>query len=329
MRRMVCKSHGDSLMLETHAPAPPLPDDGVRIAVHAAGVNFADTLMMAGTYQDKPRLPLTPGFEVAGTVLECGPAVAGLTPGLSPGTRVLAMLDHGGYADEAVAHARDVLPLPDAMSFETAAVFPIVYGTAHFGLCQRAGLREGERVLITGAAGGVGLTAVEVARRLGAVVVAAARGPDKLAVCRAHGATHLVDYRDAGLRDQVKTLTDGEGVDVVYEAVGGDLFDAALRSTAAGARVLVVGFAGGNVPKIPANYLLVKNLTVMGYSFPAFRRSQPEAVRASLEELLGWWEEGALKPHVWARYPLEEAMDALAAIRTRQVAGKVVLLPRG
>lgn len=303
-------------------PSPPLPLGCVRVAVRAAGVNFADTLIVQGTYQEKPPFPFAPGFEVAGTVIEVAADVTTRTVG----ERVFAVLDHGGFATEAIARAEDVHPLPHGMNDATAAAFPIAYGTSHFALMDRAGLKAGETLLVHGAAGGVGLTAVECGKAAGATVIATAGGADRLAVCTRHGADHTIDYKSEDIRQRVKDITAGRGVDVVYDPVGGEVFEASLRCTAPDGRLLVIGFAGGTVPQIPANHLLVKNLSVIGVYWGAYRRLAPARMAASFAELTAWYEAGKLHPHVSHTFPLEDAAEALKALKARQVTGKAVLV---
>jgi NADPH2:quinone reductase len=322
MRAVRCKTWGGPADLTVDEIDPPvLTPGGVRIAVRAAGVNFADTLIIAGQYQFKPPLPFTPGFEVAGEVVECAADVTRWRPG----DRVLAVVDHGGFAEEVVAPKNDVYGLPDAVDEVTAAAFAIAYGTSHLGLKYKAALAARDVLLVHGAAGGVGLTAVEVGKRLGATVIATASGADKLAVAAEYGAEHLIDYHTEDIRERVKEITHGRGADVVYDPVGGAAFDASLRCTAAGGRILVVGFASGTIPQIPANILLVKNLTVIGYYWGFYRRLAPELMTASFAELLVWLAEGKIRPHVSRTYPLEQARDALEALRARRSTGKIVL----
>lgn len=306
------------------APSPALRDGEVRIAVHAAGVNFADGLIVQGKYQEKPAFPFAPGFEVAGEVLEVAPDVGRV----APGDRVFAVLDHGGFADEAVARAEDVHLLPTGMDYATGAAFPIAYGTSHFALADRARLQAGETLLVHGAAGGVGLTAVECGKALGATVIATAGGADKLAVAAAHGADHGIDYRTEDVRARVKALTGGRGVDVVYDPVGGEVFDASLRCTAPDGRLLAIGFASGTVPQVPANHLLVKNLSVIGVYWGAYRRLAPQRISDSFDQLRSWFEAGSLKPRVSHTFPLEDAAAALKALKDRLVTGKAVLICR-
>jgi len=322
MRAVVCRALGvaEELVIED-IPIPPLTPGSVRIAVAAAGINFADTLIIAGKYQVKPPLPFSPGFEVAGRVLECAPGVSRC----APGDRVMAIVEWGGFAEEVVAPESQVFVLPAGVTDPVAAGFPIAYGTSHLGLTYRAALAAGETLLVHGAAGGVGLTAVEIGKRLGATVIATATGEEKLAIARAAGADHVLDSRSEEMRDRVKELTGGRGADVVYDPVGGKLFDASLRATAAGGRILLVGFASGDVPQIPANILLVKNIAAIGLNWGAYRTINPDWMRDSLEELLRWLGEGALRPHVSQTWPLEQAVEALAALRARKTTGKVVL----
>ena len=291
----------------------------------AAGVNFADTLMVNGKYQEKPSLPFTPGLELAGRVTALGEGVTGV----APGDRVIGLVDRGGFAEVALARAEEVYPIPDAMDFDVAAGFPITYGTAHGGLVWRADLRPGETLLVHGAAGGTGLAGVEVGKSLGAEVIATAGGPEKLEIARAHGADHLIDYRTEDIRERVKALTGGRGADVVFDPVGGEVFLASLRAVAWGGRLLVIGFAAGKVPEIPANILLVKNLAVFGLYWGAYRQKAPELLRSQFETLTGWYAEGRLKPLVSHRLDLAEAGEALDLLLTRKATGKVVLTAGG
>lgn len=326
MRAAVCSefSGPDDLTLGD-LPSPDIAAGCVRIAVRAAGCNFADTLMAKGEYQVKPQLPFAPGLEIAGFVTE----VAADVEGLGVGDRVMACVDYGGFAEEAVARASDVYRIPDKMRFVEAAGFPIVYGTSHIGLVEKLKVKAGETLLVHGAAGGVGLTAVEIGKALGARVIATAGGPDKLAVAERYGADDLIDYRKEDIRERVKALTDGRGADAVYDPVGGSAFDASLRATVQGGRILVVGFASGTVPQIPANIILVKNISVIGYYWGAHRKLDPALVQHSFAELLTWFEEGRLKPHVSHALPLEDASKALALLTGRKSTGKVVLTVGG
>lgn len=322
MRAMVCTELGDESRLSLTEIAPPdLPAGGVRIAVEAAGVNFADGLQIAGKYQERKAPPFVPGFEVAGRVLDIAPGVATCRPG----DRVMAILDGGGYAEQAVARADDVYLLPAGMDSRTAAGFPIAYGTSHHALTAKARLMPGETLVVHGAAGGVGLTAVEIGCALGARVIATARGSAKLAIAAEHGAAVGIDSEGEDIRERVKALTGGRGADVVYDPVGGPAFDASLRSIAIDGRILVVGFASRTVPQIPANILLVKNVTVIGYNWGAYRRHDPEGLRQSFEQLFAWFTAGRLKPLISHSLPLANAATAIGLLKSRTSTGKVVL----
>ena len=327
MKAVICRDWGgpESLSVE-EMPLPEPGPDQVLIDVAAAGVNFADTLMIAGKYQEKPPFPFSPGLEIAGTVRALGANVAGLRQG----QRVMALTDWGGYAEAALARAGDVYGIPDSLGAERfgwaeAAGFPITYGTAHCALRWHADLQPGEVLLVHGAAGGVGLAAVEVGKAIGATVIATAGGADKLAVARAHGADHLINYRDEDIRERVKEITAGKGADVVFDPVGGDVFDASLRCIAWSGRILVIGFAAGRVPQVPANILLVKNVAVMGVYWGSYRKHAPERLAAEFRELFGWVGAGRLKPHVSHKLDLARAAEAMALLLERRSTGKVVL----
>lgn len=322
MKAVLCRDWGgpESLTLE-ELPAPQPGPDQVLIEVAAAGVNFADTLMIAGKYQEKPPFPFAPGLEIAGTIRAIGANVAGL----KEGQRVMALTDWGGYAEAALARAGDVFPIPDSLGWAEAAGFPITYGTAHAALRWHADLQPGEILLVHGAAGGVGLAAVEIGKAIGATVIATAGGAEKLAVARAHGADHLIDYREEDIRARVKELTAGRGADVVFDPVGGDVFDASLRCIAWSGRLLIIGFAAGRVPQVPANILLVKNVAVMGVYWGSYRKHAPERLVEEFRELFAWVEAGLLKPHVSHKLALEAAGEAMALLLQRRSTGKVVL----
>jgi NADPH2:quinone reductase len=322
MRAILCKEFGgpEKLVIED-VPAPPMRESAVRVKIHAAGVNFGDTLLIAGQYQEKPPFPFIPGMEMAGIVTEVAPDVKHV----KVGDRVLGSIGRGGYAEEVVADADSVHRIPDTMYFASAAGFPIAYSTSHGAFVWRARLKPGETVLVLGASGGVGLTAVEIAKAMGATVIAAAGGAEKLAVAKGAGADHLIDYTREDLRERVKAITQGRGVDVVYDPVGGDAFDQSLRSIAWEGRIIVIGFAGGRVPQIPANILLVKNIDVIGFFWGSYRRYKPRLMQESLEQLLRLFAEGKHKPHVSHRLPLGEVAQALDLLKTRKSTGKVVL----
>lgn len=317
-----------SYRISEHGAAPALcdivtPQPGpaqIRVRIRACGLNFADLLMLKGTYQDTPDAPFTLGMEVAGHVDACGAQVSTF----KPGDRVMVYCGAGGLAEYGVFDADRVIPMPDAMSFEDAAAFQIAYGTGHMALAHRARMQPGETLLVTGAAGGVGLTAVEIGHLMGARVIASARGAEKLRIAQAAGAQHLIDADDPDLRQQVLDLG---GADVVYDAVGGDTFRAAFRACNPEARLLPIGFASGDVPQIPANHLLVKNLTVLGFYIGGYLKFRPEIIQDSMRTLLGWYLEGRLKPHISHVLPLEQAADGLELLRSRKATGKVVITP--
>lgn len=322
MRAMLCTAYGepeDLALGEIDLP-PPGPGE-VAVAIHTAGVNFADALMIAGTYQEKPPFPFSPGFEAAGIVSEVGPGVTRV----APGDRVLAVVDWGAYAAGLIARETDVFRIPEAMDFITAAGLPITYGTAHGSLTWRAKLQAGEVLLVHGAAGGVGLAAVEVGKALGATVIAAARSAERLAIATEHGADHTIDTLDEDIRERVLAITDGRGADVIFDPVGGDIFDESLRCAAWSGRLLIIGFAGGRIPKIPANILLVKNLAAMGLYWGAYRRRAPDLLTAEFAQIFEWYERGQIRPRVAHSADLAHAAKALALLRSRQAVGKIVL----
>lgn len=303
-------------------PAPnPAPGE-VQIAVGACGLNFADTLMIRGKYQEMPAPPMTLGMELAGTVSTLGEGVTGL----ATGDRVAAYAGHGGMAELACVPAARCLAIPDTMSFEQAAAFQITYGSSHLALVHRARLRAGETVLVLGAAGGAGLTAVEIAKTCGARVIACARGPEKLRVAETAGADDLIDSQQDP--DALKAVFKSfGGIDVVYDTIGEPLFTPALRACAPEARYLAIGFAGGEVPQIPANILLVKNVDVIGFWWGGYLKFAPEVLTGSLQDLLRWFEEGRISPHISHSLPLARAEEALDLIRSRKSTGKVIVTP--
>jgi NADPH2:quinone reductase len=323
MRAVICRAWGevDGLRVEEVAAPIPGPDD-VLIQVKATAVNYADALMTAGRYQTKPDLPFSPGLETAGVVAECGARVTKL----KPGDRVMAILAYGGLAEMAVAPASETFAIPPRMSFEEAGAFPVAYISSHVAIRWQGRLEPGETLLVLGAAGGVGLTAVEIGKAMGARVIAAASTAEKLAVARERGADDLVNYATEKLTERVMALTDGKGADVCFDPVGGDLFDAALSALGWGGRILIVGFVGG-VQQIPANRLLVKNRSAMGTSLRYFRWHAPDKLRASVDELLRWYEEGKLKPCISHRLPLEKSVEAIRLLTDRRAYGKVVVIP--
>lgn len=298
----------------------PMPQPGtgqIRVAIRACGLNFADLLMQKGTYQDTPPAPFSLGMEVAGVVDALGPEVTGLVPG----DRVAVYCGQGGLAEFGVFEAARAVKIPEEMPFDHAAAFVIAYGTSHMALDYRARLQPGETLLVTGAAGGVGLTAVEIGKLMGATVIAQARSADKLAAAQAAGADHLIAEGE-DLRARVLELG---GADVVYDAVGGDLFKAAFRACNPEARLLPIGFASGEVPQIPANHLLVKNLTVIGFYIGGYLKFRPQALTDSLNTLIGWYLDGRLKPHVSHVLPLEQVAEGMELLRSRKSTGKIVI----
>jgi NADPH2:quinone reductase len=322
MLAVVCRALTglDGLSIE-ELPAPDPGPGEVRIRVRAAGLNFADTLIIAGRYQERPALPFVPGMEVAGTIEACG---AGVT-GFAVGERVLATLGHGGFAQAAVTAADNVVRLPDAVDDVAAASLPIAYGTAYGALCWSGRLQAGETLMVHGAGGGVGLAAVECGHVLGAMVIATARGAAHLKAASAHGADHLVDTSAEDVRERALELTGGKGVDVIFDPIGGELFTTSLRAIAWEGRLLVIGFASGEIPQIPANRLLLKNAGTIGFYWGGWRRHDPARVRAALDQLLRWCAEGRIRPHAYDVLPLARAREALELLLARRSTGKVVL----
>jgi NADPH2:quinone reductase len=322
MKAVLCRAFGpvSGLVLEDVPEPQPGPGE-VLIRVAACAVNFADTLVVQGKYQTRPALPFSPGGEVAGVVAALGPGTAGPPPG----SRVLAMTSHGGFAELAVARADAVVPVPDGVEPVAAAALSYAYGTALHALRDRGGLRPGETVLVLGAAGGTGLAAVQLAKLLGAQVIAAASGA-RQETCRQAGADMLLDYTQEGWRDQLRELTHGQGVDLVYDPVGGPYAEPALRSMAWGGRYLVIGFAAGEIPRIPLNLTLLKGCGILGVFYGSFAKREPEANRALMGQLLAWVREGRLRPWISATYPLAEAPTALEALLSRRATGKIVVV---
>jgi NADPH2:quinone reductase len=324
VKAIVCEQWGPPNGLRwKERPSRPLESGQVRIRVRASGINFADVLMVGGTYQVKPAFPFTPGLEAAGEVMEVAPDVARI----KPGDRVLAVTRSGGsYTEELIADARIVVLIPTAMDYVTAAAFPVAYGTSYFALTRRGGLKPGEWLVVAGAAGGVGLTAVEIGKQLGAKVIAIAGGPEKCAIALEHGADATIDHRNEAIHERIRALTEGRGADVVYDPVGGDVFDACLKAVNWEARVLVIGFAAGRIQSVPANRVLVKNISVVGVVWGAQTARDPVMIARQLEGLLGWYAEGRLKPLISMTFPMAEAPAAMEALLSRQYPGKVVLV---
>jgi NADPH2:quinone reductase len=322
MRAILCKDWDgpDGLVLEDIEPAAPGPGE-LRVAVKAAALNFADSLMTAGKYQLKPPLPFSPCFEAAGVVLEVG---AGVTK-FKPGDRVVNAMQWGALAEQCVTVADRTYPIPDALDFETAAAFPVIYGTSHIALERRGQLQAGETLLVHGATSGVGLAAIEIGKAMGARVIAAARGPEKCAVAKSVGADEVIDATAEDIRERVKAMTDGAGADVIYDPIGGDAFDVSLRCINWGGRILIVGFAAGRISQIPANILLVKNAAAIGVFWNSHFEREPEVLAESFKTLLTWHGEGKLKPLIREVVPLERFSDAFSLLLDRQAPGKIVV----
>lgn len=325
MRAVVCREWGgpDKLTIEDVPEPEPGPGE-VVIGVKASTVNFADSLMIKGQYQTKPDFPFSPGLEAAGVVLRRGRGVRRF----QPGDRVMAMLAHGGFAEQVTAREADTFHLPEGMSFEAGGGFLTAYVSSHVALRWQGRLEKGETLLVLGAAGGVGLTAVEIGKAMGARVIAGASSDERLAIARAHGADETINYETDRLLDRVMALTDGNGVDVCYDPVGGPLFDHALSSLGWGGRILLIGFVGG-IPHIPANRLLVKHRAALGSSLRFFRFNAPDKLRKSVDELVDWYVSGKLRPLVTASFPLERAPDAIRSLTERRATGKVVVTVDG
>jgi NADPH:quinone reductase len=325
MRALLCRSlEGIAALEVAEIESPCLGPGQVRIQVKASGVNFPDILMVEGKYQVKPELPFVPGLEVAGVVLECAADV----DHVRPGQRVLAFARRGGgHAEEVVVPGAIVTQIPAAMDFTTAAAFPVAYGTAHFALTHRGHLTAGQVLLVLGASGGVGLAAIEIGKGLGARVIAAASTSEKLAIARRHGADETINYASENLRDRVRALTDGKGVDVVFDPVGGEAFKQSVRCVGWEGRILVVGFASGDIPQVATNIILVKNFSVTGVVFGEHSWRFPDDTRRRLAKLLEAYSDGHLKPRVTKTYELADAPLALAEMSNRRVVGKLVLIP--
>jgi len=321
MRALICRQWGgiDGLSLG-EAPVPQPAAGEVLIRVKATAVNYADSIMVAGRYQTKPALPFSPGLETAGVVAACGEGANGL----KTGDKVMAILAYGGLAEFAVAPAAETWVIPDGMSFAEAGAFPISYISSHVALRWQGRLEAGETLLVLGASGGVGLTAVEIGKAMGARVIAAASSPEKLAVAVEHGADATIDYAKEPLTERVMALTGGKGADVCFDPVGGALFDPALSSLGWGGRILLIGFVGG-VPQIPANRLLVKHRAALGSSLRYFRWHAPDKLARSVDELFRWYGEGKLRPCITHRLPLERGVEAIRLLTDRRAHGKVVV----
>ncbi len=324
MKAVMCKEYGmpDTLVIE-ELPSLRAGKGQVVVTVKACGVNFPDTLIIQGKYQFRPPMPFSPGSEFAGIVREVGEGVTHV----KGGDRVFAVTTYGGFAQEALVDAARLIPMPPGVDFPVAASFLLTYATSYHALKDRAQLQPGETLLVLGAAGGVGLAAIEIGKQLGARVLAAASSDEKLETCRQHGADETINYASEDMRERIKQLTAGKGVDVVYDPVGGEYSEPALRSIAWKGRFLVVGFAAGDIPRIPLNLALLKGCSIVGVFWGAFTEREPQRSAQNLSELLALLSQGKLKPHISATYPLERAPDALNDMLNRKVQGKVVIVP--
>jgi NADPH2:quinone reductase len=324
MKAVVCKELGlpEKLVVE-ELPAPKMGASQVRIKVAGADVNFPDVLIIQGKYQLKAQPPFVPGAGVTGTVLEVGEKVKHL----KAGDAVAALINVGGFASEAVADAAFCMPLPPGLDLAEAAAFPLVYGTSYHALKQRGRLKAGETLLVLGASGGVGLSAVQLGKKMGARVIAAASSADKLALAKQHGADELIDYSQHSLKDAIKTLTKGQGADVIYDPVGGALGEECLSCIAWNGRYLVIGFASGPIPNLAANRLLLKGASAVGVFWGAFAQREPAVNADNFRELFAWYAAGEIKPHVSKRYTLDQAPQALRDMMDRRVTGKIVIVP--
>jgi NADPH2:quinone reductase len=324
MKAVRCNAWGlpETLVVED-LPTPEPKAGEVLLDIKAASVNFPDVLMIQKKYQIQPELPFTPGSEVAATVRALGEGVTNV----KPGDRVIAFVGLGGFAEQVLAPARDLIPIPPGISDEVAASFTLVYGTSHHAVLDRGELEAGQTMLVLGAAGGVGLAAVEIGKAVGARVIAAASSDAKLAVCQAHGADVLINYATQDLRAAIRQATDGKGPDVIYDPVGGAYAEPALRSIGWRGRYLVVGFANGEIPKIPLNLALLKGASIVGVFWGEFAKREPKANAAAMLQMMGWMREGKLKPLISARYPLARVADAFNALASRAATGKIVIVP--
>jgi NADPH2:quinone reductase len=325
MKAIVCKAWGlpETLVIEDQADLVPAAGE-IVIDIMAAGVNFPDVLIIQNKYQFKPELPFTPGNELAGTVHAVGEGVSAY----KVGDKVFAFVPQGAFAQQVKVTADAVLPMAAGMDFDTAAAITLTYGTSHHAVVDRAQLKAGETMLVLGAAGGVGLAAIEIGKALGARVIAAASTAEKLAVCKEHGADVLINYTTEDLREAIKAATNGKGPDVVYDPVGGSYTEPAFRSIAWRGRYLVIGFANGEIPKLPLNLPLLKGASLVGVFWGDFARREPAHNLAAMQELMRWLAEGKIKPHISARYALADTPQALIDMASRKVTGKIVILPR-
>jgi NADPH:quinone reductase len=325
MKAVLCKSWGlpDTLVIEEVPDVVPGPGQ-VAIDIHAAGVNFPDVLIIQNKYQATPELPFTPGSELAGIIREVGEGVTHL----KVGDKVLAFASRGAFAQQIAVPVQLVMPMPPGMDFDTAAAVTLTYGTSHHAIVDRAQLKAGETMVVLGAAGGVGLAAVDIGKALGARVIAAASSDEKLAICKEHGADVTINYSTQDLREAIKIATGGKGADVIYDPVGGAYAEPAFRSIAWRGRYLIIGFANGEIPKLPLNLPLLKGASLVGVFWGEFTRREPAANQAAMQELMKWMAEGKIKPHISGRYALADTAQALNDMAARKVTGKVVIQPQ-
>lgn len=325
MQAVLCKAFGpaDTLVVE-EISSPEIKKNEVLLDVHAAGINFPDTLIIEGKYQFKPPFPFSPGGEAAGVISAVGEKVSHL----KVGDRVMALTGWGSCAEQVAVPAYNILPMPEAMDFSTAAAFSMTYGTAIHALKQRGNLQAGETLLVLGASGGVGLAAIEIGKAMGARVIAAASSADKLEVARQAGADELINYQTDDVRERLKTLTKGQGVDVIIDPVGGDLFETVFRSIAWNGRMLVIGFASGTIPSLPANLPLLKGAAVIGVFWGAFAQRQPQDNVENFQQLFAWYAQGKLKPLVSQTFALQDTAQAIKTLAARKAVGKLVIKVR-
>ncbi|MGZ3238231.1 MAG: NADPH:quinone oxidoreductase family protein [Burkholderiaceae bacterium] len=325
MKAIVCKAWGlpETLSVEDLPDIVATPGE-IVVDIQAAGVNFPDVLIIQNKYQFKPALPFTPGSEFAGIVRAVG---AGVTQ-YKAGDKVIAFTGHGAFAQQIAVSAQAVMPMPAGMAFDIAAAITLTYGTSHHAIVDRAQLKAGETMLVLGAAGGVGLAAIEIGKALGARVIAAASSNEKLAICKTHGADATINYTKEDLREAIRNITNGKGPDVIYDPVGGIYTEPAFRSIAWRGRYLVVGFANGEIPKLPLNLALLKGASLVGVFWGEFVKREPKANLAAMSELMTWLNEGKIKPHISQHYALTDTSKALTDMAARKVTGKIVILPQ-
>ncbi|MCL4146417.1 UNVERIFIED_CONTAM: hypothetical protein GTU68_021189 [Idotea baltica] len=322
MKAIVCNKFGLPNSLEYQEIKTPSPkEDEILLSVKACSVNFPDTLIIQGKYQFKPNFPFSPGSDVAGIIEKVGKNVKNL----NVGDEIVGFIAFGGFAEKAIVKAKDCFPKPKGMSMVNAAAFLLAYGTSYYALKDRANLQKGETILILGASGGVGLTALELAKLMGAKVIAAASTKEKLELCKQFGADEVINYTEVNLKDKVKELNNGKGVDVIYDPVGGSFSELALRTIAWKGRHLVIGFANGEIPKIPINLTLLKGASIVGVFWGAFAQKEPKKSLENIKQLLTWFSKGELKPHIDKTYSLKNAPKALEDMMQRKTKGKIVI----